>query len=408
MRHLLLFTIGCLACTIFVQAQDAKVGAFIMVSQQGDVSFLKADGSSAKAVPAGKPIPLSHTIITGKGSKLVGLLSNGTLLTLGEDTRMKVASFKQEPFEAGGKKLTDLKGEPSNSDVLVDLDFGSLVVKTKKLNKGSAFNINSPVGTAGIRGTEFQMASRPGQGVQLDVTESTVAFTPPGGVPLPVSQGNGLSVSPTGVPKMRPVNPTVARKIETTNQSATEATQEVSLGEVVVAMEQSAQEVEAVEDAPAQDTPEEEPAAEETEAEMESEEPASQEEAPAEESAPVEEAPVEVESEESTPVNEPAASAEPEKTEDAAPAAPKKAEAKKANKKEAPGKGKPKKGAESGDAGSSPKIQNLPILLQNQRIHLLHPHSRHLHRWHLPARGICLMLPVLYRTVIRKFYRNVN
>ena len=84
------------------------------------------------------------------------------------------------------------------------------------------------------------MASRPGQGVQLDVTESTVAFTPPGGVPLPVSQGNGLSVSPTGVPKMRPVNPTVARKIETTNQTATEATQEVSLGEVVVAMEQSA------------------------------------------------------------------------------------------------------------------------------------------------------------------------
>ena len=355
MRHLLLFTIGCLACTIFVQAQDAKVGAFIMVSQQGDVSFLKADGSSAQAVPAGKPIPLSHTIITGKGSKLVGLLSNGTLLTLEEDTRMKVASFKQEPFEAEGKKLTDLKGEPSNSDVLVDLDFGSLVVKTKKLNKGSAFNINSPVGTAGIRGTEFQMASRPGQGVQLDVTESTVAFTPPGGVPLPVSQGNGLSVSPTGVPKMRPVNPTVARKIETTNQSATEATQEVSLGEVVVAMEQSAQEVEAVEDAPAQDTPEEEPAAEETEAEMESEEPASQEEAPAEESAPVEEAPVEVESEESAPVNEPAAPAEPEKTEDAAPAAPKKAEAKKANKKEAPGKGKPKKGAEPGDAGSSPK-----------------------------------------------------
>ena len=54
-------------------------------------------------------------------------------------------------------------------------------------------------------------------------------------------------------------------------------------------------------------------------------------------------------------MNEPAASAEPEKTEDAAPAAPKKAEAKKANKKEAPGKDKPKKGAESGDAGSSPK-----------------------------------------------------
>ena len=267
----------------------------------------------------GNPIPLSHTIITGKNGKLVGLLSNGTLLTLEEDTRMKVGTFKQEPFVAGGKKLTDLPGEPSSSQVMLDLDFGSLVVKTKKLNKGSVFDINSPVGVAGIRGTEFQMASRPGQGVQLDVTESTVAFTPPGGVPMPVSQGNGLSVSPTGVPKMRPVNPTVARKIETTNQTATEATQEVSLGEVVVAMEQSDKEVEAeaMEDAPAQEAaPEEEtmeePAPEEADTEVESEDPQPTEEAPAEESVPVEEPapfeelpadkPEEVEPDEPTPL----------------------------------------------------------------------------------------------------------
>ena len=130
---------------------------------------------------------------------------------------MKVGTFKQDPFVAGGKKLTDLPGEPSSSQVMLDLDL-ILVVKTKKLNKGSVFDINSPVGVAGIRGTEFQMASRPGQGVQLDVTESTVAFTHLVVCPA-VSQGNGLSVSPTGVPKMRPVNPTVARKIETTNQT---------------------------------------------------------------------------------------------------------------------------------------------------------------------------------------------
>jgi len=123
---------------------------------------------------------------------------------------------------------------------MLDLDFGSLVVKTKKLNKGSSFDINSPVGVAGIRGTEFQMASNPGQGVQLDVTESTVAFTPPGGgQAIAVSQGGGLSVSASGVATQRPVNPVVATKIESTNQAATEATQDVSLGEVAVAVEQS-------------------------------------------------------------------------------------------------------------------------------------------------------------------------
>ena len=111
---------------------------------------------------------------------------------------MKIGSFEQVPFDAGGRKVSDLEGEPSNSKVELDLDFGSMVVKTKKLKKGSTFNINSPVGTAGIRGTEFQLAQNPGAGVQLDVTESTVAFTPPGGQPTPVTQGQGLDVSSTG------------------------------------------------------------------------------------------------------------------------------------------------------------------------------------------------------------------
>ena len=215
-------------------------GAFILVSFDGSVQFLDSENNPKALVGVGSIIPKSYVIETGSDGQLVGLLSNGTLLTLTENTRMRVSSFKQEPFEDDGRKLADLPGEPSQSEVMLDLDFGSLVVKTKKLNKGSSFDINSPVGVAGIRGTEFQMASNPGQGVQLDVTESTVAFTPPGGgQAIAVSQGGGLSVSASGVATQRPVNPVVATKIESTNQAATEATQDVSLGEVAVAVEQS-------------------------------------------------------------------------------------------------------------------------------------------------------------------------
>ena len=219
--------------------QELKKGAFILVSQKGEVGFIQQSGEEAPRVGLGQPIPPSYTIFTGSDGELVGLLSNGTLLTLSADTRMKVKTFDQEPFDDGGRKLSDLAGEPSKSKVEIDLDIGSLVVKTKKLNKGSVFDINSPVGVAGIRGTEFQMESMPGQGVQLDVTESTVAFTPPGGGnSIPVSQGSGLTVPTNGVPQMRPVNPVTAQKIESSNQAATEATQNVSLGEVTAAMEQ--------------------------------------------------------------------------------------------------------------------------------------------------------------------------
>jgi len=227
---------------LVAQDGESNQGALILISKEGTIRYLDKVGIPQEDIKIGSIIPPSYLVETGEDGKLTGLLSNGTLLTLTENTRMKVATFEQEPFEDDGRKLAELPGEPSQSKVDLELEYGSLVVKTKKLSKGSNFTINSPLGVAGIRGTEFQMASNPGQGVQLDVTESTVAFTPPGGgQSIPVSQGSGLSVSPSGVPTQRPVNPVVATKIESTNQAATEATQNVSLGEVVSAVEQSAQ-----------------------------------------------------------------------------------------------------------------------------------------------------------------------
>ena len=110
---------------------------------------------------------------------------------------------------------------------MLDLDIGSLVIKTKKLNKGSQFEIESPIGTAGIRGTEFQFGFNEKSGVDLDVTESTVAFVSKGGDTQLIGQGNGLSVSITGEIMNRPINPVVAQQVSNINQQATEATQTV-------------------------------------------------------------------------------------------------------------------------------------------------------------------------------------
>lgn len=224
---------------------EPKRGVLILASTEGEVRFEDGEGNPGNLVKPGEPIPPSYFVITGAGAKAIGLLSNGTLLTLDENTRMKVGTFEQEPFEDDGRKVSELSKEPSKSKVILELDTGSLILKTKKLNKDSSLNISSPLGFAGIRGTEFQMASNPGQGVQLDVTESTVEFTPPGGgSPIAVSEGSGMSAPPGGVPTLRPVNPTVAQKIQVSNEVAAEATQDVSLGEVSAAMEQVAAESE--------------------------------------------------------------------------------------------------------------------------------------------------------------------
>ena len=236
----LFFTFILFAFTLSSQpAQDSNAGAVIVAAMEGKVSVLiNNDDQQGAEVKPGDVIPLGQMIVTGSGSKLTLLLSNGTLVTLIENTRMTVGKFEQTPFESEGKKVSDLQAEPSNSKVDLDLDMGSVVLKTKKLNKRSSFNINSPAGTAGIRGTEFQMGFDPSSGVQLDVTESTVDFTPPGGQPVPVTQGQGLDVSPSGQVAPRPVTLRLP-KISTTNQAATEVSADISMDSVSEAVTES-------------------------------------------------------------------------------------------------------------------------------------------------------------------------
>ena len=148
LNHLFFPLLMSLLTTGLLTAQDGESnqGALILISTEGKVRYLDEKETQQEDIKIGSIIPSSYLVETGGDGKLTGLLSNGTLLTLTENTRMKVATFEQEPFEDDGRKLADLPGEPSRSKVDIELQYGSLVVKTKKLSKGSNFTINSPLG----------------------------------------------------------------------------------------------------------------------------------------------------------------------------------------------------------------------------------------------------------------------
>ena len=207
----------------FAQEGKNDAGAVILAERTDPVVFRDTDNQkvdASKMIP-GVLLPEGYWVETGSKGSVLLLLSNGTVVTVSEDSKMQVKAFDQEPFETAGRSIGDLKEEPSSSSVLVNLEVGSLVVQTKKLNKKSNFEISSPVGTAGIRGTEFKMGIDPKAGIQLDVTESVVAFTPLGATrPLAVGAGQGLSVERNGFSSYRPVNPLVAREINTVNAGA--------------------------------------------------------------------------------------------------------------------------------------------------------------------------------------------
>mgnify|MGYP007000231071 CR=1 len=82
------------------------------------------------------------TVKTGPNAKVVLLLSNGTVSTLKADSVLNIKKFTQSKFDPGATKLSELEGEPSSSDVVIDLNLGDMVVDIKKLDKKSSFNIH--------------------------------------------------------------------------------------------------------------------------------------------------------------------------------------------------------------------------------------------------------------------------
>ena len=214
-------------CLIFVISNAtpcvfAQKGSVIVIQTKGVVEAYSPQGRKLTApVVRGSVLPVGYSIKTGLFAESTLLLSNGTTATLQENSKLRLDKFEQAPFDAKAGSFSQIQAEPSTSQVSIDMEIGSLVVQTKKLNKASSFSISTPVGTAGIRGTQFQMAMSPNTGMKLDVAESQVAFTPAGQAqPVVVGPGKGLDASSSGVVKQRPISPSAAQNINVKNSAA--------------------------------------------------------------------------------------------------------------------------------------------------------------------------------------------
>ena len=167
------------------EVSDPK-GAIIIASLEGQVTV--TNNTTGQALPAaqvavGKLLFDGHTVNTAKGAKVVLLFSTGTITTLKEESALNIKKFTQAKFDpkASGR-LSDRDDEPSPSETLIDLSVGDMVVDVKKLKKESSFNIDSPVGTAGIRGTIINQVVQ-GDAFKFNQITGSAAFTPKGGGP---------------------------------------------------------------------------------------------------------------------------------------------------------------------------------------------------------------------------------
>ena len=133
----------------------------LVVSLEGEASVYNIKDDFEVTLTSnsiGKKIDTQSIIKTEKNGTLGLLFSNGTLITIKPGSRFFIREYSQQIISA--ENLPDpskLEEEPSQSKLLAHLDFGELIVKVPKLKKGSTMNLTSPLGTAGIHGTMFQM-----------------------------------------------------------------------------------------------------------------------------------------------------------------------------------------------------------------------------------------------------------
>ncbi len=135
--------------------QQRPLGTIVVALVEG-VAFVSDAQQTRVPLAKGSVITQDKLVTTGHSSRLVLAFSNGTTLTIGADAVLSIDEFLQDPF-AQAVKIGQMTAEPSKSTTRLNLRKGEIIsnVKTLQKDQGSTFEIRTPVGAAGIRGTSF-------------------------------------------------------------------------------------------------------------------------------------------------------------------------------------------------------------------------------------------------------------
>lgn len=136
-----------------ISAQAAQLASAKALGVVGTVTKYTADGGNSPLV-AGDILKEGDSISVTALSNAELVFSNGSTITIKENTSISIAKLSQDAF-GSGQSYEQLEADPSKSQVLLELNYGELDGHVKKLQQGSKFDVHTPIGTAAIRGTKF-------------------------------------------------------------------------------------------------------------------------------------------------------------------------------------------------------------------------------------------------------------
>lgn len=151
-----IFTFVCtLLCVVNAQVQAA--GSLKVLETAGDVIVSNNLTGEIDLLLEGMMLSDQMTIVTGAKSFASLVLSNGSRLMLSAESKLNVRSLQQAPFD-NSKTFEELDADPSNSQSMFYLTYGNVLADVRKLQPGSSFNIETPVGRANVLGTVMSVS----------------------------------------------------------------------------------------------------------------------------------------------------------------------------------------------------------------------------------------------------------
>ena len=155
------FTLFCLLVISALSSHAAELATAKVLSVSGTImrseggAFIKIGGRESP-LKAGDILRQGDRLNSTKGSKAILVFSNGSEITLYQNSSLSIIALEQEPYTSK-RVYNELEADPSKSQTLLELDYGQLDGHVKKLTKESSFNIKTALGTAAIRGTKFRI-----------------------------------------------------------------------------------------------------------------------------------------------------------------------------------------------------------------------------------------------------------
>lgn len=231
-----------------LQAQSD--GQFALLLRfEGELRVERADGAFVEQPARGTRIFAGDTVQTGTASTaLIIFPTNKTTLNVAADTRLTLNRHRFIPPAPGAATAEARAG---TNETELTLDFGDIVGKVESLDRNAAshrFEVRTPVGVAGVRGTIFRIRyipPAPGQPPVLTISTVQGVVVVSKVVAAGVTQNTQLS--PEGEPQSTPAEESGMQQTEIPAGSEVEVLADINTetGEITVLSVESGRSVDA-------------------------------------------------------------------------------------------------------------------------------------------------------------------